>query len=193
VTEPAGGPDAGPDAARPDRRAALLEALADHLLAHGLGSATLRQLARAAGTSDRMLLYYFRDKTEIVEAALDLLAARLTAGLDALRAPAPLPEAALRARLVPAVLDPGVAPFMRLWLEVATAGARGDPVCRTAGRRIAEGFLGWIEGQLSETGAARRAAAARILASVEGLVVLQAVGLADDCAEAVASGQPDVG
>ena len=38
-----------------DRRALLLGKLADHVLAHGLSASSLRPLAKAAGTSDRML------------------------------------------------------------------------------------------------------------------------------------------
>jgi AcrR family transcriptional regulator len=187
---PEDGPPAGREAAHRARRAALLEAVSDHILAHGLGAATLRDLGAAAGTSDRMLLYYFSDKSDLVEAALDTLARRLTAGLDALRAPVPLDEDALRARLVPAALDPAFAPFMRLWLEMAAAAARGDALCHAAGRRIAQTFLDWIEAQLApEGGPVRRMAAARILAAVEGLIVLRAVGFAG-CVEAVVQGQP---
>ena len=53
------------EAASVDRRGELLDRMAAHLLAHGLEGANLRPLARAAGTSDRMLLYYFADKEEL--------------------------------------------------------------------------------------------------------------------------------
>jgi AcrR family transcriptional regulator len=173
-----------------DRRSALLEAVSDHVLDRGLGASSLRQLAEAAGTSDRMLLYYFRDKAELVEAALGTLAGRLAASLDEMRAPGPLSEDDLRGRLVPAALDSRFRPFMQLWLEVAAMAARGDAICGAAGRRIAEGFLDWIGAQLAAADdAARRAAAARILASVEGMVILEAVGVAGACVDAVAGGQ----
>jgi len=42
---------------RTDRRQAALERMADHLLREGMTGASLRPLAAAAGTSDRMLLY----------------------------------------------------------------------------------------------------------------------------------------
>ena len=57
--------------------------MADHLLAAGLTGVNLRALAAAAGTSDRMLLYYFTDKDELLAATLACIAARLTAKLDA--------------------------------------------------------------------------------------------------------------
>ncbi|MFY8208820.1 MAG: TetR/AcrR family transcriptional regulator, partial [Caulobacter sp.] len=46
---------------RDEQRARVIAVLADHLLATGLSQASLRQLAAAAGVSDRMLLYYFAD------------------------------------------------------------------------------------------------------------------------------------
>src|SRR6202034_1512844 len=67
---------------RSDRRQAAIERMADHLLLEGLGAATLRPLAAAAGTSDRMLLYYFADKDDLLSATLHRLAARMTAQLD---------------------------------------------------------------------------------------------------------------
>ena len=38
-------------------RTRLLDRLAAHVIAHGLSAASLRPLAKAAGTSDRMLMY----------------------------------------------------------------------------------------------------------------------------------------
>src|ERR1700752_3207405 len=67
---------------RDKRREAAIERMADHLLLEGLGAATLRPLAAAAGTSDRMLLYYFADKDELLSVTLHRLAARMTAQLD---------------------------------------------------------------------------------------------------------------
>jgi AcrR family transcriptional regulator len=43
------------------RRAEIIQRLTDYVLAEGLSAASLRPLAKAAGTSDRLLLYYFND------------------------------------------------------------------------------------------------------------------------------------
>jgi AcrR family transcriptional regulator len=42
---------------RDEQRDKVVERLAGHLLEHGLARTSLRQLAAAAGVSDRMLLY----------------------------------------------------------------------------------------------------------------------------------------
>lgn len=171
--------------ARTLRRNALIGALADHLLAHGLAGSGLRALARAAGTSDRMLLYYFRDKEELLEAALGEVAARLTGELAAATG-GPLPPGALRMRIASFLLEERLWPYMRLWLEVASRAASGDPLCRRMGEALGRGFLAWGESQLDCTDdAVRGLEAARLLAMIEGLVLLKSLGLDDVVATAI--------
>lgn len=160
-----------------DRPAAWLDALADHVLAHGIAASSLRALARAAGTSDRMLLYYFSDKDAVLAAVLQHAATRMMALLGVVAPPQPLATAALRMRVLPMLRDPAVAPFMRLWLELAARGAAGDPLARRIGADIGRGFLTWIE--MHSTGGDDRAAAARLLAEIEGTVLLDSLGMRD--------------
>lgn len=164
---------------KPDRRAAMLEALADHMLANGLAASSLRGLAGAAGTSDRMLLYYFRDKAELVEAALELVAARLTAILDAAAGPPRKLETVLVA-IAALMGDPRLWPYQRLFLEIASRAAAGDAFYRTVGERLGRGFLAWGAAQLDAPDEAARARdAARLLVLTEGMVFLRALGLDD--------------
>jgi AcrR family transcriptional regulator len=58
----------------PMTRDGLLPLLAAHVLAEGLGGASLRPLARAAGTSDRMLLYHFGTKEALITDLLGFIA-----------------------------------------------------------------------------------------------------------------------
>lgn len=168
-----------------DRRAAILDKLADHVIAEGLAGASLRPLAKAAGTSDRMLLYYFKDKAEIITATLETVAARMVTALTAQMAPQPMPFETLREKLIGIVLAEEMTPFMNLWMEIAARAARRDPIFRTAGEQIARGFLAWGAAQLSSPDdATREKEAARLLVTIEGMVLLKSVGLEDVCAQA---------
>lgn len=161
---------------RDDRRAALLDRMADHLLDHGLDGASLRPLAAAAGTSDRMLLYYFADKEELLAAVLEHVAGRMAASLgQAGDGPRPYPE--LLAEVVGSVRSPAFRPYMHLWIDLAAQAARGrEPYRRIAGR-IADGFLAWVAQRLRPADeAAREREAALLLATVDGLALLDAVG-----------------
>lgn len=162
-----------------DRRSAILDRLADHVLAQGLAGASLRPLAKAAQLSDRMLLYYFKDKAEIIVAVLERIAERLTLRMAA-EVTTPLPLAALQPRLIGVLFADALWPYMRIWLEIAALAAHGDPLYRETGARIGRGFLAWGAAQLdSATPGQREAEAARLLVTIEGMLLLRSVGLDD--------------
>ena len=166
-----------------DRRAAIIDRLADHMLTHGLAASSLRALAKAAGTSDRMLLYYFADKSDLVAAALARIAERIVAFMEAQGPRAPRDVETVRREVAAIVLSPDLWPYMRIWLEMATLSAHGDPLFRSVGEAIGRGFLAWGMAQIDAPDeAARTRDAARLLASIEGLVLLKALGLDDVCA-----------
>jgi AcrR family transcriptional regulator len=169
-----------------DRRAVLLDRMADHILAHGISESSLRPLAKAARTSDRMLLYYFSDKTEMITATLGHISLRLAGVLGEQGAAAPLPIDRLIPKLFDLLCAESLWPYMRLWLEIASLAAKGDPVCRAVGEAIARGFLDWGAAQLdSPTPEAREADAAKLLVTIEGMILLKSVGLDDVCRKAM--------
>lgn len=163
---------------RDDRRRAALDHMADHLLLEGLDGASLRPLAAAAGTSDRMLLYYFADKDEVLTATLGHVAARLARLLDtAGSGAAPRPFRVLLKELWTEFRNPSLQPYMRLWLELAASAARGQEPYRTIAGQIADGFLVWAAERLLVADEADRApTAALLLATVDGLALLDGVG-----------------
>jgi AcrR family transcriptional regulator len=178
---------------RAAQRQVVTERLAGHLLATGLSRTSVRQLAAAAGVSDRMLLYYFRDKAEALGEAMGHVAAQLGGRLEAaLPAGERLSPERLLAESARIVTAPDVQPFMALWMEVIAAAARGEaPFAGIAGQ-VTAGFLGWIETRLDIEDAERRAATAGlILAAVDGLALLE-IGAGAERALAAAARAGDV-
>jgi AcrR family transcriptional regulator len=159
------------------RRDELAERIADHLLENGLGAATLRPIARAAGLSDRMLIYYFETRDAAVAAGLECAAGRLKDRLATAQAPHPLPAQALVDHLAPFILHTDQAPVMTLWLEIAGRAARGEAPYSAIAPSIAAGFLDWIRGQLDAPTATLEAEALSVLARLDGMALLQAAGL----------------
>jgi AcrR family transcriptional regulator len=143
-----------------------------------LGSASLRQLAAAIGTSDRMLLYYFPDKASLVTSILERVGKRL-AGLleDEVSADRALPPEEMLRVLWITLRKPTFRPYMRLWLELAGYAARDEEPHRAIGAAIAHGFLDWIAARLAVAARDSAATASSVLVQIEGMLLLDAFGV----------------
>jgi AcrR family transcriptional regulator len=160
---------------RETQRARAVEAIGAHLLAKGLAETSLRQLAAAAGVSDRMLLYYFTDKADLLAAAMARIATDSAVQLaKAIPEGAALTAGQLIGEAVRVTSAPAMKPFMRLWIEVVAAAARGEAPFPGIANQITQAFLGWIEARLGSTPPQERAAAAAmILAVVDGMALVE--------------------
>lgn len=161
---------------REDRRTAALDRMADHVLSEGLTGATLRPLAAAAGTSDRMLLYYFADKDELLTAILERIAARLLADLNATIA-SKRPFVTLLNDVWVVLNSARHRPYMTIWYDLASGAARGLEPHRKVSGLIADGYFAWIEGRLAHdaSGPPNRTAPL-FLAALQGMYLLNAIG-----------------
>ncbi len=155
-----------------------LDCMADHLLIHGLGAASLRPLAQAAGTSDRMLIYYYKDKDTLIAAILQRIAMRLTAMMIERGSGGPLPFDACLKRTVAILSDAIFDPYMRMFLAIAAKAAEGENVYRTTGKQLGQLYFEWAKGQLQSADEGRQACeAALLMQRIEGMVFLRAIGL----------------
>lgn len=158
-----------------DQRAALVGQLAQSVLAAGLGQTSLRQLAAAVGTSDRMLLYYFRDKAELLEAVLGQIAGEMT-----LRLSAALPDgqqfapAQLYACVAELAASAALRPYMDRWGEMAAAAARQEQPFAAIADAITQGFQLWVESRLAiADDAQRRDMASLLIVMIDGGALLE--------------------
>ena len=163
---------------RDERREAAIERMADYILSEGLGAATLRPLAAAAGASDRMLLYYFADKDELLTATLDRIATRMMVQLDgAIPVEPRRPFPVLLEQVWAALASESLQSYMPLWLDLASGAARGLQPHRDLAGEIADGFLAWVTIRLQpESNGEPSLLAPLFLASIEGMYLLKAIG-----------------
>ncbi len=105
------------------RREDLAEAATDYALEHGLVGLSLRPLAAALGTSDRMLLYHFRDKDDLVATLLRVSNDRSVDHIRALPAANGVRAAVLS--LWRAVTSPELERCQRMYVEAAALGLLG--------------------------------------------------------------------
>ncbi|MGB6318884.1 MAG: TetR/AcrR family transcriptional regulator [Litorimonas sp.] len=154
------------------RQAGLLPALADHIRTHGIASASLRPLARSAGTSDRMLIYHFGSKTGVIEAALAWIARKNRERLAGL-----LPSNSVSTDTIIASLEPELESRdhrldASVLFELAALALREDAAAKAIGHDILSGYLDWLTGLTGSREDARQ-----VLRRIEGDTVLAAFGL----------------
>src|ERR1700712_5883303 len=106
-----------------ERREELAQGATDYVLEHGLIGLSLRPLAAALGTSDRMLLYHFSDKDDLVATVLRISTDRSVAGIRAVGPSADVRQGVLDLWAV--VSAPEQARCQRLYVEAAAPGGVG--------------------------------------------------------------------
>jgi AcrR family transcriptional regulator len=165
---------------REKQRRVVASRLAEYILEHGLAATSLRQLAKAAGVSDRMLLYYFADKAEVLWESLSQITEGLITVLDAAVPDRRFDLDTLLAKALQLTRSAEVRPSMRLWLEIIAAAAKNEEPFPKLAAEILNRFLDWLDQRLAIPDDAKRSeAAARILATIDGIALFDLVGRED--------------
>lgn len=164
------------------RRDELLDGAVAWTIGHGLADLSLRPMAKALGTSDRMLLYYFGTKDELVAAVVDRAADGLAAALELV-----LPELSRSPKafvdgIWGLLTDPAAQGVVDLFLELfVLTRRRGEPYA-SASARVIERWLELGAPALVAMGVPSRQApgvVAATLAQLDGGILLAAAGAAD--------------
>ncbi|MEL7189938.1 MAG: TetR/AcrR family transcriptional regulator [Pseudomonadota bacterium] len=155
----------------------LLPLLANHVLEHGMGGASLRPLAKAAGTSDRMLIYHFGNKEQLVTDLLEYIADVYSKALEmAMGDERAKTRQECLARVLAYGREPSVQPFMVLWWEIVAGSARGLPGYKQAAQAMLAKQLEWLEGQMPADDPDPAGGARYLLTLMEGSLMLSTVG-----------------
>jgi AcrR family transcriptional regulator len=156
------------------RREELLSGAMGYVGHHSLAALTLRPLAAALGTSDRMLVYHFGSREGLVVALLDRAFAELAVVWRG--QPVATPSDLVRA-LWRAFEEPGVRGAMRLYLEAASL-ASTSALWREQLAPATAAYLRAAEQWLVETGVPPAVApqAARLTsATLDGLLLQSSI------------------
>jgi AcrR family transcriptional regulator len=152
------------------RRDELTEAATDYALEHGLIGLSLRPVAEALGTSDRMLLYHFETKDDLVAAILRTSLERSLRSLRELR-----PSRDLRSAVIDLWRTLSTGPQERcqwLYVEAAALGLFGREPYATVVRETNVHWGAAVAGHFCRVGltkAAARQAAVLVDAAFMGL------------------------
>ncbi|GLQ61499.1 TetR/AcrR family transcriptional regulator [Gluconobacter cerinus] len=156
------------------RKVQFTSILADLALEEGIATLGLRGMAAKIGTSDRMLIYYFGTKDQLIVDVLEQVSTRLSALLLRINDGARSSPGQFLMRVLAMVHDPEIAPFMKLWTEVIARSARGETPYDRIGPGAVKSWTDWIDSKLAPSpGHTETGRAAAILSIVEGAVLLE--------------------
>ena len=158
-----------------EQATAWLDPAVDFVVETGLQQLTLRPLGARLGTSDRMLLYHFGTKEQLVRRVIIRASERLADSI--LRSLDPPPRRPVDVLLTfwRILTSDDTAPYVRLYLELVVAGLRDPDAYGEAVRQIATAWLALADHLLGATGARLpRTAGLDTLAALDGLIVARA-------------------
>ena len=171
------------------RREELLDRVTDHVLEHGLVGLTLRPVAAAIGTSDRMLIYHFGTRDDLVSAVVARAGERSVAAVDALPA-APTVRAAVN-RLWAAYGEDPLDRCMDVYVQAAATGLFGSEPYLSQARASNERWVAALRAYLVRSGAPARRAR-RIVTLVDSALYGFHLDLATDRPDELGRGVDDL-
>jgi len=152
----------------------ILQQITQYIIAHGFADIGVRKLASVAGTSDRMLIYYFETKDGLIGQVLNAISSNFTQQLDALLGHHQRTPDVLMQELLTLAQSPEFEPIICLWFELVGLAARGQEPYATNATAIANNWLQWIVGRLEDEYVDQATA---LFAELEGRLMLSVVGV----------------
>src|SRR5437764_14071878 len=128
-------------------REELTEAALGYVFAHGLLNLSLRPLAAAVGTSDRMLIYHFGSKARLIADVLELANRRVSEGMGDFAATARTPQQVVE-RAWQLMTAPQTDALARLYLELCALSVRDGARWAPAHRKLREPWLDLLHRRL---------------------------------------------
>lgn len=151
---------------------------------HGLGRLTFGRVAKHLGISDRMVVYYFPTKADLIGDVLTRIGGDLQAALSPAFERQATDHRELAQRIFPLLNRPDVDPTIALFFEgVGLAAGRHQPFSEAIPALI-DGWITWAAAYVDLPEAEARAEAAAAVALVDGLLLIRQTVGADVAAAA---------
>jgi AcrR family transcriptional regulator len=150
------------------RREELAEAATDYVLQHGIIGLSLRPLAASLGTSDRMLLYHFQDKDDLIATVLQISSDRSVEAVRTLPKPRRLRGAVVE--LWSAYASGPLDRCQRLYVQAAALGLLGREPYLSVVRQSNARWIEALTAHFMRAGASR-ARASRAVALLDATLM----------------------
>lgn len=150
---------------------ALATAFAD-----GLSQLTFGRAAKRLGISDRVVVYYFPTKDELVGQVLVAMGLRLQHTLARAFASPASDHLALVRLAWPLLARPESDPVFALFFEANGLAASGREPYRSLVPKLVEAWIAWAAERIEGTARQRRTEAETAIAVIDGLLLLRLLG-----------------
>ena len=156
------------------KRRTLLDAIVTYIARHGLADLSLRPLAKAVGSSPRVLLYYFGSSEQLVALALARLRDRQRAQYAAIYDRKAATPAAAYFAIWKAISAPAAEPLFRLFFEIYGLAVRSPTRYRDFLTATVDDWLALLHDPAARTARAQqraRATATIVIAGFRGFMI----------------------
>lgn len=151
----------------------ILEGALAEAFAGGLSQLTFGRVAKRLGISDRVVVYYFPTKDDLVGDVLVALGLRLQETLDPAMATTVAGHRALVRRAWPVLARPAADPVFALFFEANGLAAAGRSPFDQLVPQMVEAWIAWAADRVRGPVAGRRAEAEAAIALIDGLLLLR--------------------
>lgn len=163
-----------------------LEDMSNYVLDNGLSTISLRPLAKAIGTSDRMLIYHFESKENLIIELLQYMTSNIfnefSKGL-----PSKQPETKLQCveEIMSVFQDEKYQKYMRLWFDIISNASQNKEPYKQTSLRLTEESTIWVQKRLPFNEENPEKAAKALLTLIEGSNIMHAIGYTSARDEAI--------
>lgn len=152
-------------------RSALLDKVIAHAAAHGIGDSSLRDLAAAAGSSHRMLIYHFGSRDGLIAAIATAIEEQQRDMLGRLAVTSTSPGEMILEQWY-ALIRPDTLQFVRVFFEVLPQAFHGRPGTERFLKSLIEPWLEAGVGAATNLGTTARTDEIRLgIAVIRGLLI----------------------
>lgn len=158
------------------RKKVLLQKALDYVCENGLAQLSLRPLAAALETSDRMLVYHFKTRDLLISALLQLANSQMQEMFQSAFSTDSVTSQQVLASVRSLAQSPSAQPLLKLFVQIVGLSAQGKDPYLSSSRYLFANWHAWLSKKLSVPDEQRQIIASALLVIIDGFLVQTIIG-----------------